>query len=132
MFNALRFLYVELYKMPFVIENIPRPKKERKLPSVLSQEEVLKILSRVNNAKHKTILMLIYSAGLRVGESVRLEVGDIDGTRKLIHLHGAKGKKDRYTILSDAALEMLREYYKEYKPRTYLFEGQGDRSHLAE
>jgi len=131
-FNALRFLYVELYKMPFVIGSIQRPKKEKKLPNVLSQEEVLKIFSCVDNLKHKTLLMLIYSAGLRVGESVRLKVSDIDGQRKMIHLREAKGKKDRYTLLSDAALEALRNYYKEYKPKEYLFEGQGTGTHLAE
>ena len=131
-FNALRFLYVELYKTKFVIESIPRPKREKKLPDVLSQNEILKIFSRVENLKHKTILMLIYSSGLRVGESVRLKISDIDGERRMIHLRSAKGKKDRYTTLSAAVLEMLRKYYKQYKPKDFLFEGQGERKHLAE
>jgi site-specific recombinase XerD len=131
-FNALRFLYVELYKKPYAIGGIPRPRKEKKLPTVLSQEEVLRILSQVDNLKHKTILMLIYSAGLRVGESVRLKISDIDGERKMIHLRNAKGKKDRYTLLSDTALETLREYYKQYKPKEYLFAGAEGRSHLSE
>jgi site-specific recombinase XerD len=131
-YNALRFLYVELYKKPFVIGSLPRPQKENKLPSVLSQEEVLKILSNVDNLKHKTMLMLIYSAGLRVGESVNLKINDIDGERKLIHIRAGKGKKDRYTLLSDSVLEMLRIYYKEYKPKEFLFEGQGEREHLSE
>lgn len=130
--NTLRFLYVELYKLPFTIDGIPRPQREEKLPKVLSQEEVLRIFSCVDNLKHKTLLMLIYSAGLRVGESVRLKVSDIDGQRKMIHLRSAKGKKDRYTILSDATLEALREYYKKYRPKDFLFEGQGDRKHLSE
>ncbi len=131
-FNALRFLYVELYKSPFIIDGLPRPQREQKLPNVLSQEEVLKIFSCVENLKHKTLLMLIYSAGLRVGESVKLKVADIDGQRKMIHLRGAKGKKDRYTLLSDAALEALRTYYKKYKPKEYLFEGQGNRMNFSE
>jgi integrase/recombinase XerD len=131
-FNALRFLYVDLYKMPFVIGSIPRPKKERKLPDVLDQEEVLKIFNAVDNLKHKTILMLIYSAGLRVGESVRLKIEDIDSKRKVIHLRGAKGKKDRYTLLSDVVLEKLREYFKQYRPREYLFKGAEERKHLSE
>lgn len=131
-FNAIRFLYVELYKMPFSIKGIPRPQKEHVLPNVLSQDEVLRIFSHVSNLKHKTLLMLIYSAGLRVGESVRLKISDIDGERKMIHLRGAKGKKDRYTLLSDSVLVTLREYYKEYKPKEYLFEGQGEREHLSE
>ncbi len=131
-FNALRLLYVDLYKMPFIIGNLPRPQKEKKLPNVLSQEEVLRIFSHVDNLKHKTLLMLIYSAGLRVGESVRLKISDLDSERKLIHIHGGKGKKDRYTFLSDTVLAALKTYYKAYKPRDYLFEGQGTRSHLAE
>jgi integrase/recombinase XerD len=131
-FNALRFLYIELYKKPFVIKELPRPKRARILPVILSQKEVLTILSCVENLKHRTILALIYSAGLRVGESVRLKISDIDSERKMIHLRNAKGKKDRYTLLSDSALGTLREYYRQYKPRDYLFEGAGGRSHLSE
>jgi integrase/recombinase XerD len=131
-YNALRFLYAELYKKPFVIGSLPRPKKERKLPTVLSQEEVLTILSCTENLKHRALLTLIYSAGLRVGESVRLKISDIDSERKMIHLRNAKGKKDRYTLLSDTALETLREYYKQYKPNDYLFGGADGRSHLSE
>ncbi len=138
--NALRFLYVELYqpagglagKMPFKIGSIPRPKQEKQLPVVLDKAKVLKIFDVVENLKHKTILTLIYSAGLRVGEAVRLRIEDIDSKRKLIYLKGAKGLKDRYTLLSDIVLEKLREYYKEYKPKEYLFEGATGRKHLAE
>ena len=125
-FNALRFLYVELYKMPFAIGNIPRPRKERKLPVVISQEEMKPIFEAIDNMKHRIILMLTYSAGLRVGEVVKLKPEDIDGNRRLIHIRGAKGKKDRYTILSETILEGLREYWKLYKPTTWLFEGQYD------
>jgi site-specific recombinase XerD len=131
-FNAIRFLYVELYKMPFVVDGVPRPLKEKKLPTILSQEEVVRILDAVGNVKHKTILMLIYSAGLRVGESVSLRVSDIDSRRMLIHLRGAKGRKDRYTLLSEVALEQLRAYYKAYRPKEYLFEGMSGRVHLSE
>lgn len=132
MHNALRFVYIELYKKPFAISNIPRPQKERRLPNVLSQNEVLNLFSQVHNLKHKTMLMLIYSAGLRVGECVRLKIPDIDGDRKMIHLRGTKGKKDRYTLLSDAALEALRTYYKQYKPKDFLFEGADGRGFLSE
>jgi len=118
--------------MPFKIQDVPRPKKERKLPDIITQGEVIKILDTVANLKYRTILMLIYSAGLRVGEAVRLKVNDIDSQRNLIHIRGAKGKKDRYTVLSSVLLEKLREYYKIYKPREYLFEGGNDRVHLAE
>jgi len=131
-FNALRFLYVELYRMPFKIEHLPRPKKEKQLPVVLSREEVISILSNIDNLKHKTLLMLIYSAGLRVGEAVRLRISDIDSDRKLIYLKSAKGKKDRYSLLSDTALQNLRAYYRMYRPKNYLFEGFKDSAHLSE
>lgn len=126
-YNAIRFLYCEVYKQPFSIRDIPRPQKVHILPSILSQEETLKILSCVDNLKHKTLLMLIYSAGLRIGESVNLRIRDIDSERKLIHIHAGKGEKDRYTLLSDSAFEMLRKYYKIYKPKEFLFKGRGDR-----
>lgn len=132
MFNALRFLYGELYKTPFILESIPRPKKDQKLPDILSQEDILKIFKKIKNLKHRTLIMLIYSAGLRVGEGVRLKITDIDSTRKMIHIRAAKGKKDRYTLLSDNVLNILREYYKRYHPKDYLFEGQGDRKHISE
>jgi len=132
MINALRFLYIELYKIPLIINSIPRPKKQKKLPDILSQEEVISIFNSIDNLKHKTLLMLIYSAGLRVGEAVRIKIGDIDSIRKLIHIRQAKGKKDRYTLLSEFMLEKLKQYYKEYKPKEFLFEGGNGRVHLAE
>jgi len=85
------------------------------LPVVLSKEEVAKILSSVDNIKHKAILMLVYSSGLRVGEVIKLKPEDIDSKRKLVFVKGAKGRKDRYTLLSDVALKSLRDM-KEYKP----------------
>lgn len=130
--NALRFLYEELYKRPIQVGELPRPKRERKLPVTLSAEEILLLFDRIQNLKHKTILMLIYSAGLRVGEAVRVKIADIDGHRRLIHLKGGKGKKDRYTVLGDSMLKQLRVYYQQYQPREYLFEGGNGRDHIAE
>jgi hypothetical protein len=120
--NALKFYYGTMLKKKFLYE-IKRPRKDKKLPVVLSKEEVAKILSSVDNIKHKAILMLVYSAGLRVGEVVKLKTEDIDSKRMLIHIRGAKGRKDRYTLLSEKALEVLREYWRKYKPKTWLFEG---------
>lgn len=131
-FNAIRFLYVELYRKPLVLGEVPRPKKESKLPVVLSPDEALSIFDAVENLKHRTILMLIYSAGLRVGEVVRLRIEDIDGARKTVHIRGAKGKKERYTLLADSMLEVLREYYREYRPKEFLFEGADGRRHYSE
>lgn len=93
---------------------------------------MLRILNAVDNLKHKTILMLVYSAGLRVGEVVRIRLSDVDEQRGLIHLHKAKGAKDRYTILSASFLRTLAEYLCEYRPSEFLFEGQGDRRHYSE
>lgn len=97
----------------------------------MSGEEVFRILSSVANVKHKAILMLIYSAGLRVSEVVKLRVEDIDTQRKLIHLKGAKGRKDRCTILSEVALESLKEYWGEYKSEKWLFSGAEDGRHIS-
>lgn len=124
MINALRFLYVELYKKPFVLNDVKRPRKERKLPVVLSETEVRALFEALGNVKHRIMMMLVYSGGLRVGELVQLKPEDIDGERKIIHIRGGKGKKDRYTVLADVVLEGLREYWKVYKPKVWLFEGQ--------
>jgi len=128
--NALGFYYGGTLKRDFVYA-IKRPKKDKKLPVVLSQEEVSKILSAVYNIKHRAILMLVYSAGLRVSEVAKLKVEDIDTQRKLIHIRGAKGRKDRYTILSDITATVLREYWKEYNPDVWLFSGSKHGEHIG-
>ncbi len=128
--NALRFYYGRVLKQGFVYE-IKRPKKDKKLPVVLSQEEVSQILLSVNNIKHKAILMLIYSAGLRVSEVVKLKLEDIDIQRKLIHVKSAKGRKDRYTMLSEVAIETLNIYIKSYSPPKWLFPGKKEGSHIT-
>lgn len=116
--------YLDYIDTPLVSFNIERPKKPRKLPEVLSSEEVKNILDSIINLKHKTLLSLIYSAGLRIGEALQIRIADIDSKRMVIHIKSAKGKKDRYTLLSLNFLELLRVYYKTYKPKDLLFEGQ--------
>ena len=128
--NALKFYYGSMLKRKFVYE-VRRPRKDKKLPVVLSKEEVAKIINSVDNLKHKTILMLTYSAGLRVGEVVRLQIEDVDSKRMLIHIKGAKGRKDRYTLLSEIALEILREYWRKYKPEKWLFGGAKEGRYLS-
>ena len=86
--------------------------------------DISKILEATKNLKHKTILLLIYSAGLRLNELLELRIGDIDSEAMRIHIRFGKGKKDRYVMLSENVLELLREYYKVYKPNDYLIEGQ--------
>lgn len=96
---------------------MPRPKKENKLPEVLNNEEVLAVLSKISNYKHKAILYLVYSSGLRVGEVVRLKVENIDVERMMIHIKQGKGRNDRYTILSEVALKALRKYAAIERPK---------------
>ncbi len=129
--NAMRFLYVELYKRPLVLGNIPRPKRSKKLPVVLSQEEVQKLIGGVRNLKHRCLLMVTYSGGLRVSEVTHLKVEDIDGGRKVIHVRAAKGKKERYTLLGDATLEELRKYWRACRPMKWLFPGQSESGYLS-
>ena len=123
-FNAVRMLYVDLYEMPFVVGKLPRPRIGKMLPDVLSLEEIRKIFSVIQNPKHRYLLMLAYSGGLRVSESVRLRPNDIDVDRGMIHLRSAKGNKDRYTTLSEIVVAELEHYLTLYKPEKYLFEGQ--------
>lgn len=130
--SAIKFMFNDILKQNIVVNNISRPKKERKLPNVLSRDQVVKILQSIENEKHKTILFLIYSAGLRVSEVVRLQIEDIIGERKLIHIKQGKGRKDRYTILSDIVLEQLRKYFKQYRPESWLFSGEDKSKHLTE
>lgn len=104
------------------IIHLKRPKKEKKLPKVMSQSEVKEIFDYTDNIKHKTELMMAYSCGLRVSEVAMLKVNDIDSERMVVIVHQGKGRKDRQTILSDKMLVQLRVYYKIYKPKLWLFE----------
>jgi site-specific recombinase XerD len=122
--NAIKFYYEKVLGTSKVYHKLERPKKERKLPTVLSKQEVSLLLNVTGNMKHKCILTTIYSAGLRRSELLNLKIEDIDSNRKLIRIRGAKGKKDRYTLLSDKLLLILRKYYKAYRPIEWLFEGQ--------
>jgi len=130
--SALGFLFKEVYNSMDFKFDIKRPKRERKLPNILNKEEVANIVLAIDNLKHKALIMLIYSAGLRVSEAAKIKIEDIDSKRNLIYVRSAKGKKDRYTILSKAALEIIREYFKKYKPAIWLFEGQNGEDHITE
>lgn len=133
-YNALRFLYVELYKKPFVIDSLPRPQREKKLPDVLSEAEMRQLFASVDNLKHRTMLMLAYASGLRVSELVRIRIEDIDGQRGLIHIRNAKGKRDRFTVLPESLRGQLLAYWREYRlgRSGWLFPGQRTDQHLAE
>jgi site-specific recombinase XerD len=130
--SAIKFLFSHVLNKEKILYEIPRPKKEKKLPNILSQDEVLAILDVISNLKHKAILYLVYSAGLRVGEVVRLKINDIDSQRMLIHIRQGKGRKDRYTVLSEITLNILRNYVKMEKPEDWLFPGGKAGSFLTE
>jgi integrase/recombinase XerD len=122
--NAIKFYYEQVLGRPVKTYYIQRPKKEKVLPNVLSEQEVVLILNSTDNLKHKAILSLIYSAGLRRGELINMKINDIDSKRMYVIIRQGKGRKDRYSILSEKVLELLRRYVKQYKPKEWLFEGQ--------
>ena len=121
--NAIKFYYEKVLGGTRQIYLIDRPRIEKTLPTVLSTTEVASIIKSIENIKHKTMLMLTYSSGLRISELLNMKVGDIDSKRKHIKIEQGKGRKDRFTVLSEKVLPMLRDYYSEYKPKYYLFEG---------
>jgi site-specific recombinase XerD len=121
--NAIKFYYEQVLDMPQRFYEINRPRREQKLPSVLSEEEILKVISVTTNLKHKAILVTIYSCGLRLSELLNLKITDIQSDRHIVLIRGAKGNKDRNTVLSDTTIALLRKYYIAYKPKEYLFEG---------
>jgi integrase/recombinase XerD len=121
--NAIKAYYERVLRYPKQRFRVARPKRPKKMPTVLSQEEVTHLLSTVKNLKHRLILTLIYSGGLRLSEVVHLRVRDLLVDQGLIFVRSGKGKKDRYTLLAKSALELVKAYRKEYHPTYWLFEG---------
>lgn len=121
---ALRFLYQVTLDRPGMIEHLPFPRKERRLPTVLSTEEVVRFFDAISNLKHRALLLTVYAAGLRVSEVVSLRVADVDSKRMVIHVRQAKGNKDRLVMLSPVLLEALRRYCRWARPHDWLFPGQ--------
>jgi len=122
--SALRFLYAVTLNRNLNYRQIPRLKQIRRLPGILTKEEIGRIFDTCTNLKHRAILMTIYGAGLRLSEISKLKVSDIDSKAMRIFVNQGKGGKDRYSILSQLNLEVLREYWKQYKPTDWLFEGR--------
>ncbi|MBC8051676.1 MAG: site-specific integrase [Sphingobacteriaceae bacterium] len=129
--NAIKFYYERVLGGQRKFYFIERPLKEKALPVVLNQAELIAIIKATPNIKHRAMLMLAYSSGLRVSEVLNLKIKDIDSERMQIRVEQAKGKKDRYTLLSAKALATLREYFKQYKPKEWLFEGTAGSSYSA-
>ena len=122
--NAIKFYYEKVLGRDRELIRIERPRKERILPDTLSKTDIKAILGNTSNIKHRCILELVYSSGLRRNELLNLKLSDIDSKRMMIKIRGGKGKKDRYSLLSNSVLIHLREYFIAYKPKDWLFEGR--------
>lgn len=121
--NAIKFYFEVVLGMPNRFYSIERPRKEKKLPTVISKKDVSNMINSISNLKHKCIVSLLYASGLRLNELLNLKIKDIDSSRMIIFVRAGKGNRDRYTILGESILTDLREYYKIYEPKDYLFEG---------
>ncbi len=130
--SAIKLLFEWVIKRPQLLDDLPRPRRGRRLPAVMSRNATENILNAVGNLKHQTLLVLMYSAGLRVGEVVRLQVDDLDEGRGLIRVRSGKGDKDRYTLYSTLAQQLVRAYRREYQPQKWLFSGAQPGRHLTE
>lgn len=123
--NSIKFFYEQVLNRPREVYDLPRAQKPEKLPTVFSESEVLAIINATDNLKHRTILCLAYAGGLRISEISDLKIKDIDSSRMVITLRQAKGKKDRQVMLSEKLLVLFREYFIQFKPKVWMFEGYG-------
>ena len=121
--SALRFFYLRMLKRRNMTEDLPYPKKQGRLPVVLSPDEVGRLIDSAKNLFHRAMLMTMYAAGLRRSELCRLKVGNIDGQRMMLRVENGKGRVDRDAPLSHELLQTLREYWRWMRPKTYLFPG---------
>ena len=128
---GIKFLYKTTLNREEVVEKIQYPKAKKTLPVVLDLAEIKTMLSVMENLKHRALLTITYSAGLRVSEAAKLKVTDIDSKRMMVRVQQGKGTKDRYSILSQTALECLRQYWRQYRPKEWLFEGQKEGTHIC-
>jgi integrase/recombinase XerD len=130
--NAIKLFYRNRFNRFMDLDNIQRPRREKRLPNVLSKAEVKAIIEAPVNLKHRAMLSLIYACGLRRSELLNLTLKDVLSDRNLLFIRQSKGKKDRVVPISDKIIDMLREYYKAYKPKTWLFEGQFSNTKYSE
>jgi integrase/recombinase XerD len=124
--NAIKFFFKYVLNRKVKHNLVIRPKKQKKLPNVIDRDILKQKINSIENIKHRAILSLIYGCGLRISEAVNLKISDIDSSRMSVKIVQSKGKKDRYIGLPESTLLLLREYYKQYKPNEYLFNGQFD------
>lgn len=124
--NSIRFLYKYGLEKKYDKVSFKRPRSERKLPQIIDKNYLLDCIEKITNTKHKAIIALAYSTGMRVSEVCNLKISDIDSKRMIITIRQSKGRKDRIVALSQKVLEILREYFTQYRPKEYLFNGQFD------
>ena len=130
-YGALKLFYTYTLHQDWEIKKIPKIKVEKKLPDILSRNEIEQIFNVKSNLKHKSMLMVTYSAGLRVSETASLMIKDIDSNRMAIKIRDAKGNKDRYSLLSQRTLDTLRQYWEFYRPENWLFESWKKTNHIS-
>ena len=130
--NAIKFYYEQVLELEKTKYWIERPRKEKKLPKIISEQDVLRLISAANNLKHKCIIALIYGSGLRRSELINLKLADIDVERNQVFIRDSKGKKDRASVLSEKLGKVLRTYYLQYKPKKWLFEGNAGKQYSPE
>ena len=121
--SALRFFFVKTLKRRYLLDDTPYPKAPRRLPQILSVEEMTRLIDAADGLYHRTMLMVLYSTGIRSAELLQLQVADIDSRRMLIHIRQGKGGRDRYVVLSPTLLATLRVHYRWMRPQTWLFPG---------
>lgn len=124
--SAVKLFYKYTGKQPLKFRHIEYPRSEKKLPQIIEKDYLLEQIAKIENKKHKAIIALAYSTGMRVSEVCNLKISDIDSKRMIITIRQSKGRKDRIVTLSEKILEILREYFLEHKPKEYLFNGQLD------
>lgn len=130
--NALKFLYEKVLEKKYRKVDFQRPRNEKRLPQVIDKDFLISNINKIKNIKHKSIISLAFSVGLRVSEIINLKISDIDSKRMIIDIRKAKGNKDRIVPLSQNILELLRIYFKEYRPKEYLFNGQNSLQYSSE
>lgn len=130
--GALLLFYKYIVEQPRKLHNVALPRQPKKLPKVIDKDILISKIEAINNLKHKAIITLAFSVGLRVSEVINLKINDIDSNRMIITISKAKGQKDRVVPLSDNVLNLLREYYRTYKPKEYMFNGQNSPKYSPE
>ncbi len=123
-YSALRKYYRIVKEYPWTLKKLPRPKRDKRLPDILSKEEVARLIESAPTYKHQVFLTFLYATGVRLSEGINVKLEDIDSDRMQIHIHRGKGAKDRTLVLNEKLLNLLREYFKRYKPEQYLFNEQ--------